>query len=365
MSHVREKTLVEKLRLTRSLKTLAQNFLLRTMAGQKFFLFNDDLPRIINISFNEKTCFYSCTMCPYAEQSVRDMYKDKSEMSFETLKNLVASVPNDSYHSFDIAAIGETLQFKRLPEFIAYMKKERPRVNTIVSTNGLLLSDELFIKLAESGLDSLQISLFAENAKDHEMITKTETFEKVAENIRRIGTLKKARGLKKPYLQTFMMEAEETKGLAASFIEYWSQFVDKAFIRPIYTLGRPIKGLTPSFAKPSHAKRYPCIIPWYSTAIRSNGDVLHCTVFHWHEETRKLKVGNINEKSLKEIWQDTEFRKFRAAHRALKLDDYPICKSCDQWSAYTDVWSRTKAGFSYAPVRPRDFVTPAPEHRGG
>ena len=178
MSHVREKSWRERLRSIRSRKSFAQSFLLRTMAGQKLFLHSDDLPRVINISMNEKTCFYSCAMCPYADTAVRAMYAQNSEMSFDTLKNIVASIPNDPYYSFDISAIGETLQFSHLPEFIAYMKRSKPLVNTIVSTNGLLLSESIFLALARSGLDNLQVSLFAENAEDHETITKTKTFAK-------------------------------------------------------------------------------------------------------------------------------------------------------------------------------------------
>jgi MoaA/NifB/PqqE/SkfB family radical SAM enzyme len=88
-------------------------------------------------------------------------------------------------------------------------------------------------------------------------------------------------------------------------------------------------------------------------------------MFHWHSETKPIKIGNINDKSLKEIWQDSEFRKFREAHRTQKLDDYPVCQSCDGWAAYTDVWKREAGRFSYEKVKLRDFLRRAPEHRGG
>lgn len=365
MSHVRERSLLEKVRTTRSLRGFAQSFLLRTMAGQKLFLRGEDLPRVVNLSFNEKTCFYACTMCPYAEQAVRDMYAEKHEMSFQTLRNVVASFPNDPYYSFDISAIGETLQFARLAEFIAYMKREKPLVNTIISTNGLLLTEDLFVRLAESGLDTIQFSLFAENARDHETITKTQTFEKVTENIRRAARIKKARGWTKPYLQTFMIEAEETKDRVAPFVETWSRVVDQAFARPIYNLGRKIEGLTAAFDPTPPSKRYPCIVPWYSTAIRSNGDVLHCYMFHWHPEAKDRKVGNVNEKPLREIWRDPEFRRFREAHQTQKLDDYPLCQSCDGWAAYTNVWKRSGERFDFAPLEATDLVRRAPSHRGG
>jgi MoaA/NifB/PqqE/SkfB family radical SAM enzyme len=364
MSHARKKAVLERLLTTRSIKGFAQNFLLNTMAGQKLFLYSEDLPRVINISFNEKTCMFRCQMCPYVEETVRDMYKQGSEMSFETLKNLVASVPNDPYFSFDMSAIGETLQFKPLAEFIAYMKKEKPLVNTVISTNSVLLTEDLFRSLVESGLDSLQFSLFAENAEDHHMITKSRSFEIVCENIRNAARIRREMGSTKPYMQTFLMECEETKDKVEAFKSYWSQFVDAAFSRPIYNVGRTIEGMTPTFEPTAPAERYPCIMPWYATAIRSNGDVLHCYVFHWSEETEGWKVGNINEMTLAEIWNQPEFRKFRDAHRNLDLKYYLVCKSCDGWSSYTYFLQRTNADFSYSPLRLRDFFTPSPDHRG-
>ena len=365
MSHVRQRTWLERLRSVRSVKSFAQSFLLETMAGQKLFLHANDLPRVINISMNEKTCFYSCTMCPYADTAVRAMYAQNSEMSFDTLKNIVASIPNDPYYSFDISAIGETLQFARLPEFIAYMKRTKPLVNTIVSTNGLLLSESVFLALARSGLDNLQVSLFAENADDHETITKTKSFARVKENLLRAAMLKRSHRLRGPYLQTFMMEAEETRARKVPFVSYWSAIVDHAFSRPIYNLGRKIEGLTAAFDPPRKSERYPCIVPWYSTAIRSNGDVLHCYMFHWNKDAKERKVGNINETSLRDIWQEPAFLAFRKAHLEQQLDEYPVCQSCDGWAAYTNVWRRANQGFEYAPLRPRDLLTRAAQQRGG
>jgi radical SAM protein with 4Fe4S-binding SPASM domain len=365
MSHVRQKRFWEKLQSVRSRKSLAQNYLLSTMAGQKLFLFNGDLPRIINISTNEKTCFFKCTMCPFAEEETRDLYKSQSEMSFQTLEKIVASIPNDSYRSFDISAIGETLQFSQLPDFIAYMKQKKPLVNTIVSTNGVLLTESLLLRLAEAGLDNLQVSLFAYSPEDHYLITKTHTYEKVCENLRQAGLLKKKLGLKKPYLQTFILEARETLDKVKPFLDYWSQYVDFSFSRPLYNVSRQIEGLTPAFEPTPPSRRYPCIMPWYSAAVRSNGDVLNCYTFHWHKESVNQILGNINDQSLRDIWANPEFQYFRESHMRLALDEFPVCLSCDGWSAYTDIWNKSNGSYAAPSISIADFIKPSPSHRGG
>lgn len=190
MSYTKKKTLMKRLTTVRSLKGFAQSFMLGNMAGQKLFLHNDRIPRVINISFNEKTCMFSCRMCPFNEDSVRSRYRKGTSMSMETLERLIDSVPNDPFYSFDMSSIGETLEFDRLPEFISRMKERRPLVNTIVSTNAVLLSEQYFNALIDSGLDSIQFSLYAENAEDHQFITGTKSFERVKNNIIRAGQIR-------------------------------------------------------------------------------------------------------------------------------------------------------------------------------
>lgn len=366
MSYAKKRSFFDALRSTRSLKSLVMHFLKDTFAGQKIFLYNERIPRVINISFNEQTCMFACRICPYAEQSVRDLYKERSEMTFPTLEKLVESVPNDPYYTFDISAIGETLMFKRLPEFIAHMKKRRPLVNTTISTNALPLTEKMFLALAESGLDTIQFSFFAGNKEDHRYITGSDSFERVADNIRMASRLKKLHGLEKPFIQLFMIESRETRDKAAQFLEEWSPYADKAFVRPMYNLGREIDGMTPIETDALPSTRYPCIMPWYSTAIRSTGDVLPCYMYHWRPESKDLAIGNINAQTLEEIWRSQWFSDFREAHRKVELESYPICKDCNLWAAYTDIWTRQPDGsYRVDPPRLAEFVRPVSSYRGG
>ncbi|HBW17006.1 MAG TPA: hypothetical protein DEF41_13010 [Desulfovibrio sp.] len=365
MSHTERGGLPQRLKRCHSLKSFAQNFLLWSMAGQKLFLYNERIPRVCNISFNEKRCMFSCRMCPYNEKHVREHYGKASFMDMETVDAIIDSIPNDSYYSFDMSSIGETLEFEQIGEAIRRMKTRRPRVNTIVSTNGVLLTEEMFLTLSRSGLNSLQVSLFAENAHDHRMITDTSTFERVKRNLEQAGQLKRQQGLSRPYLQTFMIECKENRHSGPAFLEHWSKYVDKAFLRPMYNAGRQIEGMTQVHEPLPKPRRYPCIMPWYSTAVRSTGEVLPCYMYHWHERAWDMSLGNIREKRLGELWRGKDFTDFRKAHLSLDLADYPVCETCDLWAAYTDIWTRDNGSFSYQGVQLLDFLRKAPKHRGG
>ena len=309
---------------------------------------------------------FACKMCPYSDSEVRDIYKVKSEMTFTTLKAIVDSVPNNQHYSFDISAIGETLRFRKLARFIQYMKLRKPRVNTIISTNGVLLTEDIAEALVRSGLDNLQVSLFAANKEDHEKVTGSKAFAKVTNNIKMLSAIKKKLKSDKPYVQTFIMEYKESKDMADQFQEEWAPYVDKAFVRPLYNLGRNIEGMTPNHTKTTSNKRYPCIQPWYATSIRSNGDVMPCYMYNWDKVSKEIVVGNVNRQSLEQIWASKLFQHFRDAHLNFEFEEYKACKNCDAWDAYTNVWEKDENGkFNYSKLRAKDFNKKVYEYRGG
>jgi radical SAM protein with 4Fe4S-binding SPASM domain len=63
-----------------------------------------------------------------------------------------------------------------------------------------------------------------------------------------------------------------------------------------------------------------CPLPWVSTDIAANGDVVPCHVFY------DLVVGNLHQNSLLEIWKGEEFTKFREFMDTNKL--MSICQGC-------------------------------------
>lgn len=66
--------------------------------------------------------------------------------------------------------------------------------------------------------------------------------------------------------------------------------------------------------------RKECIIPWLSTGINSNGDVIVSSICFNHV------MGNIRESNLLDIWNGEEYRKFR---RILKQENaFSVCSRC-------------------------------------
>jgi len=64
----------------------------------------------------------------------------------------------------------------------------------------------------------------------------------------------------------------------------------------------------------------PCLLPWYSTYIKVNGDVIPCCYL----ENEDFVMGNITSSSFAEIWNGAKYREFRRILR----DNRPVLKKC-------------------------------------
>jgi radical SAM protein with 4Fe4S-binding SPASM domain len=74
-------------------------------------------------------------------------------------------------------------------------------------------------------------------------------------------------------------------------------------------------------------KRYaPCTFLWNALLVLWNGDVVPCA-----QDFFALNVvGNINQKSLREIWNDKPIQQLRQALAEKTPEEYPACKECDR-----------------------------------
>src|SRR3989442_15959089 len=107
----------------------------RRYASDSAAILRGEACEVLNVSFNEQSCNLNCRVCGFSNPDVRSMYSARSAMSLETLQKLIDLVPNRRTFQFDISAIAETLQFKELAYYIAAVKRARPLVTVVISTN--------------------------------------------------------------------------------------------------------------------------------------------------------------------------------------------------------------------------------------
>ena len=76
--------------------------------------------------------------------------------------------------------------------------------------------------------------------------------------------------------------------------------------------------------------RKPCLKLLTDIVIYWNGEVAVCN----HDWQRKEFIGNVNNESIRNIWQSEYYRRIRKRHLQGKYAADPTCRNCEHWRIY-------------------------------
>jgi hypothetical protein len=213
--------------------------------------------------------------------------------------------------------IGEPLLNRHLPDFIASAKRRYPKLFTLVTTNGMLLTPRIVPRLLEAGLGTLDVSFNGLNAETYERLMKGARFEQTLANLEYTkGEIKRARSSTK--LQINYILTEENADQKTEIEAFWqSRGIEHFRVQTMHTRGGKVgvNGMTP--VEPPGLRGSPCEKFQFMPFITWRGDAIYCS----HDFHRKHKIGNI----CRDTWEHIEQRK-REVIRRWNWPD--ICEAC-------------------------------------
>jgi len=281
------------------------------------------LPKFIEARIeNTNACGYRCFMCPREKQTRKIGF-----MSVEDFSLVLSKLP-DSIKSMHLHGYGEPLLDPSLIEKIKLTSKKNIET-TIFSTLGLELSDETITSLASSGLNKLRVSLYGFDEMSYKKIHGTNKLDLVKKNLK---TLKKALektkspltvvlqitpekemlrlGTKTEIVQTFMQELMDL-GFAFGATEDWHNYGDGRNFQP------PSEKVCPVIA----GKRKQILQVTYKL------EVIPCCF----DYDATIKLGNLKEQSLEEIFSSPVYEKFVIAQLFNEFSNHAVCKGCEKF----------------------------------
>ena len=92
-------------------------------------------------------------------------------------------------------------------------------------------------------------------------------------------------------------------------------------------------------------QRYPCIQSWNILAIKKEGDLYSCCVpFYLKDGGEDLLLGNIKEKSLKDLYFSTNSKIYSIRRKHLNglSHELPTCLKCDNYNRIPNGWFRNR-----------------------
>jgi radical SAM protein with 4Fe4S-binding SPASM domain len=224
-------------------------------------------------------CNLSCDYCPNSKTERKEtgaMSPQIFERAMRQLQELDYK-GRISYHFYN-----EPLLNPYLETFVKTSKQLLPETKSEISTNGTLLTLEKFNQLRAAGVDKFTVT----KHKDLKKIAFEATYE--------------------------ALNDEEKRSI---------KFNDHSSL--IYTSRG---GLVPYGRELNdNIKKRRCLIPECMLVITVKGNVLPC----YEDYGQHNVMGNINEMSLKEIWNSDKYVQFRQDLWNGHREKYAVCKDCN------------------------------------
>jgi len=271
-------------------------------------------------------CNLACATCP------RPAPQDRGYMTLDLFRKVVDEcVREPRMRSLIVTGFGEPTLHEDVVAMTRYAREKGiPYVRGF--TNARLLGDDVGESiLRESGFDELTLSLNAGDAKTYQAFTCSDDYEKVVEGLERFfARRKKLPGA--PFVNLQLLTSEAVEHDVDGFVKKWLPLLrrgDCIRLKAAYDFAGQVD--SPVVGHPRHSgARRPCGMLWNLAFVFWNGDVAPCCT----DPFRKLRIGNVNESSLRELWQSEALHRFRDLHLAGRYEEMPLCPECVAWVYY-------------------------------
>jgi len=324
-------------------------------------------------------CNLECGMC--IRHSWDEPAQDMSSETFEALISQLREMPNLAVVSF--GGFGEPTIHPQFLQFLLSVKEAGLRAELV--TNGLGLDDRHLEALLELELDKLVVSLDGAGSTADAMFH-GDSIESVHANLRKLFAMKLIRGATLPEVGIEFVVTERnvhelpalkrlawklgfSSILVTNLVPYTPELADEALYQK-WTIARrdrtpSIWNLTvdlPRLDPRSEARRALEMLCGVGTRVRVGGSdvvggemdcrfinqgcvaitpdgnvspclpLMHSHSYYFRQDKRQIRAchfGNVNERTLEQIWKNAEYEAFRKRVRAFEFAPCIDCGGCD------------------------------------
>ncbi len=267
-------------------------------------------------------CNAKCPNCPYTETDIRSDYKDRLLMNEDTFK-IIADQCGEYNAWIRLSGGGEPMLHPQAVELIEYSKKKNARVGLI--TNGSKFTEESSRRILEAGVDMIEFSVDASDPETYSKFRAGLDFGLLLSNVKRMVELRDK--LKSP--TKIIASGINQKEVDIEEVEkFWSPLVDnfqkRKYLTWGYTDSSKSADETPYLSPEEHI---PCPFLFERLNIDSRGKVMVCGF----DIAAVTDMGNVHDRSIKEIWHGEGFEHYRQKHLSNKGHEIELCKNCPDW----------------------------------
>ncbi|GAB7022254.1 radical SAM/SPASM domain-containing protein [Salidesulfovibrio brasiliensis] len=277
-----------------------------------------DIPFPLNIYIEPvSNCNLKCVFCVRSREKWHEEVPgifSNARLGYETFAKLMDEGEQHGLPAIWVGASGEALLEKDIPEMMKYADSKGV-LDTILITNGTMLDKETVDKLLETPITRITISIDAITEETYKKV-RGGNYKKLISNIEYLLEKRKELNSMLPIVRLSFVDMDLNHHEREQFVDYWIDKVDTIDVQKYwdFDLYAPIE---------DKERDIRCSFGWRSVMILGNGDVAPCCSFYG---MRDLVMGNINEQSLKSIWDSDKFMTFREDMIAGRYAE--ACKAC-------------------------------------
>ncbi len=268
-------------------------------------------------------CNYRCPQCYLGISEFKKKFGGEGLMSMEHFKRIVDEAERYQTPSMLLNGVNEPLLDDDLIERMRYAR-DHGFIDIHLHSNGELLTEELCHQLIDAGCTRFMVSLDAFSAETFSKIRVDGNYEKVLENIDMFLDTRRRKGAELPVFRVSMVRQKANEEEMQPFVDYWVPRADYVYLQTYQELVDTRAFNYYSSAPEEAPANFRCEQPWYAMFIRPKGDALPCCSFMNYY----LKMGNVFDSSLYEVWHSPQYKDIRALHQRAEFYKNDACNKC-------------------------------------
>lgn len=291
-------------------------------------------------------CNFRCRPCAHGQEKNRNDLKPFMHMDFNLYDRIIENLrewEGPKLKLLRLTALGEPFMHPQMCEMIKIAKDADIAEKIDLFSNGSLLTEDICKKLVDYGLDYVRFSIYSVLEDKHKDVTQNDfSVYKIRDNIAMLKKIRDSIGATKPYIFVKMFDTYSDEN--EIFVNMYKDIADEIGFEKVNDATKyNDSDLVGSFYKnPEDAQRTRddfkkslnnhkvCPRPFMALVVCSNGDVVMCT----HDAPRATRIDNVNNNSLRKIWNGKELFEFRKMLLTENKNENRLCKNCDWFKLF-------------------------------
>ena len=287
-----------------------------------------EFPAVILID-NCNACNLSCSMCDHQNMT---QYRKVQLMDMALYQRLIdeIAVENPEARVWEIF-FGDPFMCRDMAKRVRYAK-DKGQKDVVLNSNGVKMNRERARAVIKAGLDAMYVGIDASTEQTYNEIRIGGEYSKAVENVLQYRDLLEQHGHsgQKLFVQFVVSGVNEDE--LEEFKSFWKKEGVNIKVRPKVSWAGLVEARNLSDNR--QVARKPCYWLMRTINICADGHVALCSV----DLHCRVKCGNANANTIKELWQQGSLKEYRAMHKEHRFDELPgMCRECADWqSGYAD-----------------------------